>query len=236
MKMEPIYINLRNKILEKINTGEYKSGEKIPSERDLGQKYNVSRMTARQAINELVKDGVVTREIGRGTYVLAPQFMQKNVKSFTETLKEQGYESKTKVLEFSTVHSLKDISAIMGYNYKDRFYKIKRLRLGNDLPMALETVYIPTDKCEGLNNYEISSSLYKILKEIYGYEIERLSYDIDACIANKHMMQLFEVQKPIALLKVKGISYTISGDKLSYEESYYRSEIYKYNVDIYKRN
>jgi GntR family transcriptional regulator len=236
MKDEPIYKHVKKDILNNINSGAYKSGDKIPSERELGVIYNVSRMTARQAVNELVNEGIVYREKGRGTYLSSPQFLQNNVKSFTETLKEQDYTPSTKILEFSMVHNLKDICSKMGCNLKDKFYKIKRLRLGNNIPIALETVYIPEYKCEGLKTYDMSKSLYKVLEDNYGYIVENVTCQIDATISNKIMISIFELSKPVALLKVTGITYTTTGDKLFYEESYYRPDIYKYHVNIYKRS
>lgn len=235
VSMGAIYIEVKNDLYKKINSGEYKAGDRLPSERNLSELYGVSRMTARQAVTQLVNEGVVSREIGRGTFVTAKQFSQKNVKSFTETLKEQGYVSSTKILEFSIVYNLKEISSIMEQPPDTHYYKIKRLRLGNDVPIACETVYIPVQLCSGLKEQEIGESLYRVLEKGYGYVVGSVSNDIDACITNRMMMQLFEVQKPVALLKIKGVSFTLEGVRLFYEESYYRSDLYRYQVDIYKR-
>ncbi|WP_273321387.1 GntR family transcriptional regulator [Vallitalea guaymasensis] len=234
-KIETKYQKIKKDIENKINTGEFKSGEKIPSERKLCELYNISRMTARQAVNELVKEGIVYREKGRGTFVSSPNFLQRNVKSFTDTLRERGFNPSTNIIEFSTVYNLRDISNIMEVPYETKFYKLKRLRLGNELPMALETVYIQKDRCLGLHKYDISKSLYEVLEEHYGYKVENISCDIDACIANNIMMKVFNMKKARALLKITGISYTSNGEKLFYEESYYRPDLYKYRVDIFRR-
>jgi GntR family transcriptional regulator len=233
--IEAKYQRIRKDMENKISSGEFRSGEKIPSERKLCELYNISRMTARQAVNELVKEGIVYREKGRGTFVSSPNFLQRNVKSFTDTLKERGFNPSTNIIEFSTVYNLRDISNIMGVPYETKFYKLKRLRLGNDLPMALETVYIQKDRCIGLQEYDISKSLYEVLEEHYGYKIDNISCDIDACIANNIMMKTFNMKKARALLKITGISYTNNGEKLFYEESYYRPDLYKYHVDIFRR-
>ncbi|WP_113672794.1 GntR family transcriptional regulator [Vallitalea guaymasensis] len=234
-KIETKYQKIKKDIENKINTGEFRSGEKIPSERKLCELYNISRMTARQAVNELVKEGIVYREKGRGTFVSSPNFLQRNVKSFTDTLRERGFNPSTNIIEFSTVYNLREISNIMEVPYETKFYKLKRLRLGNELPMALETVYIQKDRCLGLHKYDISKSLYEVLEEHYGYKVENISCDIDACIANNIMMKVFNMKKPRALLKITGISYTSNGEKLFYEESYYRPDLYKYRVDIFRR-
>ncbi|GMQ60815.1 GntR family transcriptional regulator [Vallitalea maricola] len=234
-KIETKYQKIKKDIENKINTGKFKSGEKIPSERKLCELYNISRMTARQAVNELVKEGIVYREKGRGTFVSSPNFLQRNVKSFTDTLRERGFNPSTNIIEFSTVYNLREISNIMEVPYETKFYKLKRLRLGNELPMALETVYIQKDRCLGLHKYDISKSLYEVLEENYGYKVENISCDIDACIANNIMMKVFNMKKARALLKITGISYTSNGEKLFYEESYYRPDLYKYRVDIFRR-
>ena len=235
MKKEPIYESVKKEIINKIEHKEYKSGDKIPSERELSTIYNVSRMTARQAITNLVNEGVLFREKGRGTFVASPQFFQNNVKSFTETLREQGYNPSTKVLEASTVHNLKDICYKLDCELKEKFYKLKRIRLGNGIPIALETVYIPAKNCENLFNNDMELSLYKTLEEKYGYLIENIVCQIGACISNKIQMEIFQITKPVALLKINGITYSNGGEKLFYEESYYRPDIYKYQVNIFNR-
>lgn len=234
-KIETKYQRMKKEIENRINNGEYRSGEKIPSERKLCDLFNVSRMTARQAINELVKEGKVYREKGRGTFVSSPHFLQRNVKSFTDTLKERGFIPSTQIIEFSTVYNLKEISQAMEVPYHTKFYKLKRLRLGNDLPMALETVYIERDRCHDLQQYDVSGSLYEVLEDHYGYKIENISCDIDACIANTILMKTFHLQKSRALLKITGISYMENNEKLFFEESFYRPDLYKYHVDIYRR-
>lgn len=233
--MIPIYIKVKEDILEKIKSGEYAPGKKIPSERELSDIYGVSRMTARQAISALVNEGSVKRKQGSGTYVIAPQFSQRNVRSFTETLKDQGYEPSTKVIEFSRVHHIKQVSEALDYPIESYFYKLKRLRYGNQLPMALETVYFPVEKCPGLESFKEDDSLYSVLSKRFGYSIQQVSYDVDACISNRMMMKHFEIEKQVALLKISGINYIEHMEPLLYEESYYRPDLYKYSIDIFKR-
>ncbi|TCT13126.1 GntR family transcriptional regulator [Natranaerovirga pectinivora] len=231
---EPIYLAVKKELKNRIKIGVYKSGEQIPSERELSELFNISRMTARQAVNELVNEGLIKREKGRGSFVSSPQFLQKNIRSFTETLLEQGHEPSTKLIEFCTVYNLKEISMKLGEKPDTNYYKIKRLRFANLVPVALETVYIPKYRCEKLEDYDLETSLYNILED-YGYIIQSVSCNIDACLSSRPIMRTFDVSKPVTLLKVEGVNYTINGEKLFYEESYYRSNLYKYHVDINRR-
>lgn len=233
--IEPIYVQIKKIIKQNIVDGIYKHGDKILSERVFSEEFGVSRMTVRQAINDLSKEGILYKEKGRGTFVASPKFYQKNIKSFTDTLEERGYIPSTKVLEFCTVHSLKEINNLLGVSQETLYYKIKRVRFADAIAVAVETVYMPKEYCIELDKYDINKSLYKILREEYGYSIESEISEISACISDKFQMKLFNVQNRIPLLKVSGVNIEAKGKKLFYEDSYYRSDLYRYQVDIFKR-
>ncbi len=88
-KMPIKYLQVKEDIEKRISDGEYRSGQRIPSERTLCTQFNMSRMTVRQAINELVKEGKLYREKGRGTFVSSPHFLQRNVKKFYRYIKRK---------------------------------------------------------------------------------------------------------------------------------------------------
>lgn len=232
---EPIYIQLASKIEEGINDGTYKIKERLPSERDLANIYKVSRMTARQAVSVLEEKGLVYKERGSGTYVQAPSFEQNNVKSFTNTVGDMGYQVSTKVLELSRITSLASVAKYLDLAANTQFYKVKRLRLGNNIPMALEVLYIPMDFCPGLDEYDLENSLYQLLEDNYNIKVSKVSYKMEAVIANPIYMKLLELKKPTALLKVSGITLDHHNKNLMYEESLYRSDLYNYHVDINRK-
>lgn len=235
MSTDPIYIQIRKALVQRINDNMYKSGDKIPSERKLSEEFRASRMTVRQAIHELVNEGKLIREQGRGTFVASPKFFQHNLKSFTQTLIERGHEPATEILEFNTVFNLKEISQMLDIPVDSALYKIKRLRIADGIPVALETVYLPKMYCQGLEKYDMGKSLYGLLESEYGYTIDTISCEIDACISDKFQMKIFNVATRVPLLKVSGVNCTSQKLKLFYESSYYRSDLYKYNVDLYRR-
>jgi GntR family transcriptional regulator len=230
--MDPIYQKIVLDIQNKVKAGIYKAGERLPPERQLAIDYDVNRMTVRHALGVLVTQGTLYKEQGRGNFVSTMQVFQENLNSFTETLKKRGLEPATRVLEFATVYNLKEISRKMELSVEEEFYKLKRLRYANELPVAIETVYLPKKHYVGLQCFDMKTSLYQILHEHYQVEISKVSSEIDACIANRILMEIFGLQKPTALLKVAGIAYNKEGKKLFYEESYYRPDLYKYQVDI----
>ena len=134
----PIYLKIKEDILQKIEAGEYKKSSRIEPERQLSLQYGVSRMTLRQAIEELVGEGYLYKVQGRGTFVSTPAFQQKNLKSFTDTLRESGHEAKTKVLEVERVHQMRRLCQLLEVPVSMPLVKIKRLRSADEIPTALE--------------------------------------------------------------------------------------------------
>ena len=230
-----IYQDVKKELIHRIQEGVYKAGEKIPSERDLCLVFKVSRMTIRQALSELVAEGVLYKSVGRGTFVSSPSLYQENLKSFTHTLIGQGMVPSTKIIEVATISQLKKISHWLNVDQMDPFYKVKRLRLGDGVPIALETIYIPKKYTEGLLKHDLTTSLYKLLEKEYGYDLTHITCDIEANISSRIIMEAMSLHQQTALLKITGITYAQNDLKLFYEESYYRSQLYKYHVDILNR-
>lgn len=230
-----IYKRVANELMQQIAQGFYKVEERLPSERTLSETYNVSRMTIRHALNSLEEAGVLYRQAGSGSYVKAPSFQQNNVKSFTETINDLGYSVTSRLIEFSTIFSLEKIAKILNMPTNTEFFKMKRLRLGNNIPLALEVLYIPKSICPGLDRYNLENSFYKLLEEAYQLKISKVSYKMEAIIANPINSQLMELNKPTALLKVSGVTFDHRNSMIFYEESLYRSDLYNYQVDILRK-
>jgi GntR family transcriptional regulator len=230
-----IYQDVKKELTYRIHEGIYKAGDKIPSERDLSLEFKVSRMTIRQALSELVAEGALYKSMGRGTFVSSPSLYQENLKSFTQTLIGQGMVPSTKVIEVATISQVKKISQWLNVDQMSPYYKVKRLRLGDGVPIALETIYIPKKYAEGLPKHDLTHSLYKILEQEYGYDLTHITCDIEANISSRIIMEAMGLNKQTALLKITGITYAQNDLKLFYEESYYRSQLYKYHVDILNR-
>ncbi|WZL80695.1 GntR family transcriptional regulator [Vallitaleaceae bacterium 9-2] len=233
---KPIYQQLAKELAREIKAGVYKAGDRLPSERELARQYEVSRMTARQALKLLEQQSVVHREQGSGTYVKAPAFAQNNVGSFTETIGNMGYRARTKILELHFIYGLDMVARQLNLPPDTTLLKVKRLRYGDDIPMALETLYIPKIYCPNLEGYDLTMSLYKLLEEVYNIHVKRVSYTMEAQIANPIYAKIFDLNKTTALLKVSGVTIDQTDRKLFYEESLYRSDLYNYHVDIMRRS
>ena len=227
----PVYYQLKEDVKEKISTGLWKVGQCIASERELSEYYGVSRMTVRQALGELVQEGLLIREKGKGTFVCEPKVKQQDMMSFSDIIKKSGKTLKTKVLEFEVINTPDELAGIFAF---DKIYRINRLRIVNDEPVASEIVYIPCDYCGYINKSDLEGSLYKLLED-NGYSVESSESSIVAVVMDDELKKLFEVNKQVPLLKSHNITYNTDGKVLYIEDAIYRSDKYILEVNISKR-
>ena len=227
----PVYYQLKNDLTSKIAQGVWKPGECIASERELCEIYGVSRMTIRQAVGELVQEGILLRIKGKGTFVCEQKLKQQDMMSFTEIIKQTGNELVTEVLEFSTIETPEGFEDIFSL---DKLYKIKRKRMVDNECIALETVYIPVDYCGYINKEMLNGSLFKIL-EGFGYIVDYSKSSISAIILNQELREIFDVDKEVPMLKIISKTYDNKDKMIFLEEAIYRSDKYLLEVNISRR-
>lgn len=227
----PVYYQLKEVIKEKIKENFWKVGQCIDSERELSEEYGVSRMTVRQALGELVREGLLIREKGKGTFVCEPKIKQRDMMSFSESANKFGVKHKTEVAEFQKIKTPPELIDSLVF---EEVYKITRLRIVDEIIIGVETVYIPTDYCGFLNEELLQGSLYKLLKD-FGYNIEKSQAEIQAVIIDDYYRDLFKVQQAIPLIKIYSHNLTQENKLLFIEEAVYRSDKYILEVSILTR-
>lgn len=227
----PVYYQLKEDIKEKISMGIWKVGQYIDSERELAEHYNVSRMTIRQALGELVQEGILVREKGKGTFVCEPKVKQMDIMSFSDMVHKMGLELKTEVVQFEKLSTPEEFEEILLSNY---IYKINRLRLVEGVVIANEIVYIPCQYLIDINEENLKESLYKILSD-RGYTIDHSEASIQAVLMDEKCKRLFRTEKDIPLIKSFSKNISSDGKLLFIEESVYRSDKYILEVNIYRR-
>ena len=227
----PVYYQLKEAILKKISAGVWKVGECIDSERELSESYGVSRMTIRQALGELVQEGILVREKGKGTFVCEPKVKQRDMMSFTEIIEKTGRNLVTKVLEFCVIDTPEEFAEVFAF---DKLYKINRNRIVDGECIANEIVYITVDYCGYIDEVKLQGSLFEILKQ-FGYEVEYSESAIQSVIMDEKYKNIFETQDQVPLLQMKNKILTRDNKVLFIEESTYRSDKFILEVNISMR-
>lgn len=227
----PVYYQLKNDLIKKIASGVWKPGECISSERELCEIYEVSRMTIRQAIGELVQEGILIRKKGKGTFVCEQTVNQKDMMSFTEMIKQTGRSLTTEVLAFEIINTPEDKQDIF---VLDKLYKIVRRRIVDNECIAVEIVYIPVDYCGRLDKEILKGSLYRVL-EGFGYTISNSNSSIVAINVNNNIKELLQCEDDSPILKIASKNFTSTGKLLFLEEALYRSDKFTLQVNISRK-
>lgn len=167
---DPLYAQIERELLAEINQGQVQSGDRLPSETEIAARYQVSRITAKRVLDDLVKQGVAFSQQGRGTFVAMPRIREvPGFTSFTDDMLSRGLRPSSQVLALTELDADDAIQRKLQIKPGEKAVYLKRVRLANDMPIAIETVFLPAALCPNLAEVDFSSkSLYSILREKYG--------------------------------------------------------------------
>jgi GntR family transcriptional regulator len=229
----PLYYQLKEILMELIDNEELKPGDAIPTERELCEIHGISRMTARKAIVDLATEGVVYREQGKGTFVAEPKIKQQlsQLQSFTEQMGEKGLNTSTNILSFAVKDATKKICNHLNLTDNKTVFEIKRLRYVEGDPIAFETVWLPFHMCPELTRDLLEGgSLYKILREKFGYSFDFAKQSIEPIAINEYESRLLKIEHKSLALLFRRTTYLDDGRAIEYTKTINRSDKYKYEV------
>jgi len=232
---KPAFQQLKEDILSRIADGTYQKDMRLPSERQFGEQWGISRMTVRRALDELVLAGILYRTRGSGTYIAQKKIQQQDIMSFSDMARMRGMEPTTLLLEKNSIRDAA-IAESLGVPVQTELLKIRRLRQADGSPIGIEQVYIPVDYCPDLGEQDLTGSLYSILMERYGYRIHQQELKITAVTADKEERDLLKLQKGAPVLHIEGPSISTDGKALLYEQTTYCGNSFLLEVGITKRN
>lgn len=218
----PYYIQVMNTILDKITEGEYPNGSKLPSERQLSEKYNISRMTARNAMTVLVNKGYADREKGRGTFVSYPKLERDFTKlsGFSEMLEDKNIKPSSKVISVKTLEANKELAKLLDVFIGVKIYEIVRVRYGDSVPLALEYSYLREELFPGLLNYDFGiNSLYNIIENDYKFKFKFSKQWLKLVFLKDHETKLLKVDKNTPAFLLESISYDIDDNAIEATKS-----------------
>lgn len=227
--MVPLYQQLKAKIKDSIVKGEIKPGEKIFTEVELGEKYNVSRITVRSAINELVDEGLLTKKQGKGTFVSNVKIDRELAKftGFTSTCKMLGLTPSSKVIKKEVIApSLHDI-AKLNLEEGDRLVFIQRIRYADSEPVMIEDTYFSYNKYHFLLTEDgLEASLYELLLKKYNIKLCKGENSVQIFRATEYEAQYLNVSKGHPLLLLNGTAYDDKNIPIHYGKEYINGDKY----------
>lgn len=228
----PIYKQLSAAIIQAIHDGRLAPNQRLPSENEFARQYGIVPMTVRQAMNELVRAGLVYRIQGRGTFV-APRFLEHSLErmlSFSEDMRARNLVPGSKVLNFERLPPPARIADLLNVAEHELVIHVKRLRLANDQPVGVHDAWIARVSFER-EELEESGSLYHLIsrKEVYLSDGDDL---IESIEADEELSRLLGVRVGAALLRVTRLARDHAGRPIEYVEASYRADLYRYSVHL----
>jgi GntR family transcriptional regulator len=226
----PVYIQISDAIRARIQNGKLPPDSVLPPSEQICEELGITRMTLRQAYNVLAREGLVDAQRGRGTFVRRPRIERTlgQMAGFSEEMRAWGKKPSSKLLSFERVGPSDPAREFLG---ETQVYRIERLRLADNVPMAIEEVQIPVDSCPDLEDFDLSRrSLYEILEGTYHLRLAHCEQIVSACLSNGRQRNLLQIRANVALLKITRRSFSKSDTPATYGVTFYRGDLYTASV------
>lgn len=236
----PKYYVLKHKIIEMIENEVVVEGEMIPSENELISLYDISRITVRRAIDELVNEGYLYRVQGKGTYVKGNSYNQDlfSMASCTDAIIELGLKPGRKVISQNIIKCDKKRAKALQINENSNIFELQRVYYADEESLNTTIATMPYRYFEGIEKYDFSKkSLYKILEEEYGVKIIRATRTFEAMIAYGDIADYLQINEGQPVLLFSGITYgIIKGKEVPVEifKCHYRTDKFKFYINQVK--
>lgn len=213
----PLYEQLKSIIKKDISEGNYKIGEKLPSEVKFSQIYGVSVITTRKALFELEQEGIVDRVQGKGTFVKEKKITKRitSIASFTELCNSLGAKAGAEDIEKKIIIPNKRIIESLEITDNAMVVYISRVRYADDDPVVIEKNYFNINYGYLINEDLVNKSLFKILKQKSGIEIVNSNKSIDIVRAEKDHSRFLKVNIGDPLLRISSVAYSVE-DTVAY--------------------
>lgn len=233
----PIYYQLEEIIKNKIENRMLQPDEMIPSEREYAERFEVSRMTVRQAITNLVNNGYLYRLKGKGTFVQKQKIEQRlqGLTSFSEEMVMRGLTPSTKLLEYDIIFAGVELASKLAIQQNEEVYKLKRLRLADNIPMALETAHFSKKLFPNLTEQIARGSIYDYAENECHLNIDYATQEIEATVADGYESEALQLSKDSPTLTIYRLCYLDSGTPLEYVKTVFRADRYKFIADVKRR-
>ncbi|MFH5832825.1 GntR family transcriptional regulator [Halalkalibaculum sp. DA3122] len=216
-----------------IEKGYYQADEKLPSENELCQKFDVSRVTVRKALQTLENEGQIYRSQGLGSFVCDDRPRQSFIQltDFEEDMHRAGLKPSSEVLQFKPVPATDRIAGILKIDPDSTVVRLDRLRLGDGQPIAFDITWLPMFYGQLVEGYDLQGkTIYDILENDFDIPVEKGYFRMEAENASEEIAEHLNVNTGAALLLIDRLSLTVGDKPIYYQKRYYRSDRIVYEL------
>lgn len=228
----PLFKQIAAQLRQQIAQGKLRFGDVMPGERELAESFRVSRMTLRAAIDELVDEGLLLRQRGRGTIVAQARIHKQaqviGFMSFSEEMRARGLTPSSRVLDFKSEVADAAVAAQLDLPLGAQVIFLKRVRLANGEPMALERCYVPYERFKQLLKFDLTThSLYDILEAEFETRPTVCEETVEAISLNAPEARDLACKRGAPALLVTRVTRDARGVLIEAEQTLYRSDRYR---------
>jgi GntR family transcriptional regulator len=222
----------RERVLEQIES--LGVGDAIPSERQLGIDFGVSRLTVRAALDELVREGYLVRRRGAGTFVAEPKVAKGiDITSFSDDMRARGLTPGSRTLEVREIPAGARLGRILHVSPSESILAVKRLRLADGEPMAIELLHVRASLVPGLTGRDLEeNSFYDLLASRWDVDIVGGTQTVEPTVTNEEESDALGVPLHSPALLFERVTRTAAGDFVEYTSSTYRGDRYRLVTEI----
>jgi GntR family transcriptional regulator len=231
----PLHQQLKAAIEDRVLSGEWLPGTQVPSERELCEQYEISRITVRQALSALVMEGRLVRTQGRGTFVASPRIEQQltQLTGFTQDMQARGKRPSAQILEAGNISALPNVARALKIKVGESVIMLKRLRLADGEPVAIEIAYLLESRCHGILKEKLATrSLYDILTRKYNLKPVRAVQQMEAIACPASEAKLLGMRRGAPVLHIHRTTYARDGQAFELVESFYRGDRYTFYAEL----
>lgn len=230
------YQEIANDLRGQIQSGVYKSGEQLALEREMCEHYGVSRITIKKAVDQLVKEGLVVKRRGSGTFVksLANEdvhdiSMANQFSGFSKNF--AGHEVTTEVVRFDIIHPEPEIAEKLNITTDDFVYDIVRLRKVDGRPLVIEYTKMPIELIPGIKRDVLEKSIYQYIENQLHFKIQSAHRFIRALLPTEQEEKLLQIKHgTLPILEVEQIAFLDDGRAFEYSKAHHRGDEYTFRV------
>jgi GntR family transcriptional regulator len=231
MSPETLYGQIRNSLRSRIVDGSYAPGSRVPSESELGRRFQASRITVRQALAELQKEGLIYTLHGKGSFVSKPKAYQNvsTLMGFAEQMGAMGYEVINELLGHESLPADAQVAERLQLSEGQLVSRIRRVRYLNREPVSLEITWVPDALGQRLVKADLARrDIFLILENDCGVNLGHAELAIDAVQADAATAQSLNMDTGSPLLRIERLTHDAAGQPIDYEFLYFRGDAFQY--------
>ena len=231
----PLYQQIKERLRGGIVDGTYPPHSRMPSESELQQMFEVSRITIRQALGDLQKEGLIFKVHGKGSFVSQPKAAQNitSLQGFAEAMSSEGHEIFNRIVSFEFVPASRQVAAKLELEEGTPVAEIHRVRLLNRKATSYEITFVPEALGKKLQRADlITRDIFLILENDCGVALGSADLAIDAMAADPAIATALETRKGAPLLRVERLTYDADGQPIDFEYLYFKSGMFQYRLRV----